>query len=81
MGSRRVSEGDARQSTASLVERKVAVKAAKNTWLPIFVLLSSECYVFGRFIALVSFIFPIGTIALTYLIAVQQGTAPGCNPF
>ncbi len=36
---------------------------------------------FGRFIALVSFIFPIGTIALTYLIAVQQGTAPGCNPF
>lgn len=36
---------------------------------------------FGRFIALLSFILPIGTIAATYFLAVGQGTAPLCNPF
>ncbi|MFY9179355.1 MAG: hypothetical protein WAO12_06185 [Venatoribacter sp.] len=36
---------------------------------------------FGRLIALLSFILPVGVIGVTYWVAIEQGTAPACNPF
>ncbi|MCA6126424.1 Frag1/DRAM/Sfk1 family protein [Thalassolituus oleivorans] len=36
---------------------------------------------FGQFIALASFVLSMGTIAVTYYVGVDQGTAEFCNPF
>ncbi|MEQ3693307.1 MAG: hypothetical protein ABNH16_00130 [Thalassolituus sp.] len=36
---------------------------------------------FGQFIALISFVLSMGTIAVTYWIGTSQGTAELCNPF
>ena len=36
---------------------------------------------FGQFIALSSFVLSMGTIALTYLVGISDGTAVLCNPF
>lgn len=36
---------------------------------------------FGRIVALASFIFTLGTIALTYYLGTKHGFSPLCNPF
>lgn len=36
---------------------------------------------FGQYVALSSFVLSMGTIAITYAVAISQGTAPVCNPF
>lgn len=36
---------------------------------------------FGQRVALLSFIVSMGTIALTFAVAIAQGTSPACNPF
>ena len=36
---------------------------------------------FGQFIALISFVLSMGTIAVTYWVGTSQGTAELCNPF
>lgn len=36
---------------------------------------------FGQYVALSSFVLSMGTIAITYAVAIAQGTAPACNPF
>ncbi len=36
---------------------------------------------FGQYVALSSFLLSMGTIAITYAVAIAQGTAPACNPF
>ena len=36
---------------------------------------------FGQFIALICTVLSLGTIAMTYAVGVNEGTAVACNPF